>query len=226
MKRKFFIIAAILLFTSVLSNSQIKYGPRLGISLTRINLSIPDVSNQVHWFYKPQLGGFVDIPFSDKFHFQPNLLLNFIGGGVSYEYSYSYYGKRNVTYVDVPLLFMFKPRLGDNLVFNIIFGGYAGYSLYGKNAITITSGNEKETVSTNIKWGNKAGTHQQRRGDYGVNLGFGFDFQRFQICLIGSYSLMDLNPQIGLDKSYAWYYSRERLYNMLITGSVAYFFGK
>jgi hypothetical protein len=226
MKMKLFVLLAIVVVTNNILSGQIKYGPRLGLSLTKMNLSTPDVSNNVYFFIRPQLGGFIDLHLSDKLHFQPNFLINFVGSGVSYQLSYSYDGKRKVTYFDMPLLFMLKLKFVENIRFNIILGGYAGIGLAGKNISTITSGTNKTTETTKIKWGNISGTDQLRRGDIGANLGFGFDFQRVQGCVIGSYSLMDLNPQVGLDKSSAYYNYHYRQYNLLITGSIAYFFGK
>jgi hypothetical protein len=204
---------------------------------TNYNLPKPD---EEYFLKRPQIGGFVDIQLSDKFHLQGNLILDFKGSGVTYEESIGYWvgnryveqstisfdSKKKLTYLDVPILLMIKPKISENIRLNIILGGYAGIGMAGKYISTTTttanSISETKTVTTKYKWGNKSGTDFQRKGDVGANLGFGVDINRFQVCAIGSYSLMDLNPQDGLIKTES-YYSQ---YNLMITASVAYCFGK
>jgi hypothetical protein len=239
MKNKFFLALSAFILVSYIANAQINYGPRLGLSFTKTNYNLQEVDEE-YFLKRPQIGGFVNIQLSDLFHLQANLLLNFKGSGVNFEESHGYWvgtlyviqssksfdSKKKLTYLDVPLWLMIKPKISENIRLNIILGGYAGIGLAGKfistTTTTVNSKSETITVKTKYKWGNKSGTDFQRKGDVGANLGFGVDINRLQVCAIGSYSLLDLNPQDGLKKTNS-YYSQ---YNLMITASVAYCFGK
>ncbi len=128
------------------------------------------------------VGAFYEITVAPDFYFQPNLLFSMKGANAD-----EGDGKLNLGYVELPLHFMYKPKLGTG---NIVvgFGPYFAYGVTGKYKV----GDEE----ADIKFKNDVSIDDDEDAlyykglDAGADIFFGYEFP-FKVSLL-------LNAQIGL----------------------------
>lgn len=136
------IILVALIFVSIVTMSQTKYGVRAGMSLSTYN-SAQDV-----YQFKPgiHIGGIADIPIgSSKFSFVPGVYLADKGTKLEgYYYSisvnkstignYNNYVKAvNHDYqLEIPLLFTYKIPINEKLTLKPQIGAFVSYTIFGR----------------------------------------------------------------------------------------------
>lgn len=132
MKKTILLVA--LLFVSIATMSQTKYGVRVGMSLSTYN-SAQDVFQ-----FKPgiHIGGIADIPiFSSKFSFVPGVYFadkgTKIEGYIQPGHGYNYYNKVNISsyQLQIPLLFTYNISINDKIKLKPQIGGFLSYEIFG-----------------------------------------------------------------------------------------------
>lgn len=198
MKNKIlFLIAALILF-GVSANSQntgTSFGLRGGVNLQNIN-GKDQAGDQLKLNMVPRfhVGVVVGIPVAPDFYFQPGLLFTtkgakskdrFLGMDMSVEY--------NISYMEVPMNFLYKPMLGDGH-FLLGFGPYLAYGIGGKAKFTIGSLSTEEKIEFTKENGSVSFSNWKyfKSLDYGGNLFFGYE--------LSSGISLQVNAQLGLAK--------------------------
>ncbi|WP_010421878.1 porin family protein [Anaerophaga thermohalophila] len=175
MKKLFFIAAVMLLCVSTASFAQAKFGVKAGLNIASLS---GDDAEDLDSRLAPFFGGFVNISFSDKLSFQPELLYSMKGakysdsgsesiGGITYNYEEE--SKVKLNYLDIPL--MLKINLGSG--FNLQAGPQIGLLLSAEEEFEYTASggdmNESESETTDIK-------DDLKGMNFGLNVGAGYDF--------------------------------------------------
>lgn len=206
MKKIFFSTALLLsgaFFTataqSTSTGSKISVGIRAGVNMQNINgRDFNDSKLENKLVPRLQGGIVVDIPLADQFYIQPGVL--FSGKGAKENGSDN---NVNVSYIDVPLTFLFKPLLGTgHLLLGV--GPYVGFAVAGK----VTDPNDnKETIKfkNTITAAEAITDPYLRRMDAGANLLFGYELSNnLSIQLNSQLGLAKINPEIeGVSNSKA-----------------------
>ncbi len=198
MRRIFFLTAIVLsgaYFTSTAqstaSGSKISVGVRAGVNMQNLNgRDLNDNKLENKLVPRIQAGVVVDIPLADQFYIQPGLL--FSGKGAKENGSDD---NVNVSYVDIPLTFLFKPLLGSgHLLLGV--GPYVGFAVAGK--VTDPNDNKQTIKFKNSITAIEAITDPYlRRMDAGANLLFGYELSNnLSIQLNSQLGLAKINPEI------------------------------
>lgn len=176
---------------STSTGSKISVGIRAGVNLQNINgRDFNDSKLENKLVPRLQGGIVVDIPLADQFYIQPGVL--FSGKGAKENGSDN---NVNVSYIDVPLTFLFKPLLGNgHLLLGV--GPYVGFAVAGK----VTDPNDnKETIKfkNTITAAEAITDPYLRRMDAGANLLFGYELSNnLSIQLNSQLGLAKINPEI------------------------------
>ena len=160
----FAVIAAALFATTTIAQKKITYGIRAGINFQNLNGKDND-GDKLHNKLKTgiNLGVNAEIPAGIDFYVQPGLL--FSTKGAKYDIANAEV-KRNLSYIEIPVYFLYKPELGDGRML-LGFGPYAAFAVDGN----IKSGNN----NIDIEFGNDIG--ENKRFDAGANLLAGYEFK-------------------------------------------------
>lgn len=198
MKKIFFSTALILsgaIFTATAQSTKtasgISFGIRAGVNLQNINGKDVDGDKLENKLVPRFQGGvLVDIPLADQFCIQPGLL--FSGKGAKEKDTDL---KVNISYIDVPVTFLFKPVLGTGHML-LGVGPYIGFGIGGN----VEDNNENERK---IKFENEITPAQYatdfyaRRLDAGANLLVGYEMSsKLSIQLNAQLGMAKINPEI------------------------------
>jgi hypothetical protein len=198
MKNKILILLAALTLFTVSASSQntgISFGLRGGVNLQTINGK--DLSgDKLDMSMVPRFhaGIVVSVPIAPDFYIQPGLLYSTKGAKSSSNFlSLDMAAEYNISYVEMPVSFLYKPALGNGHFF-LGFGPYIAYGIGGKAKFTIdnTSTEDNIVFANEYQSLNPYDWKYFKRLDYGGNLFFGYE-------LAGGLSIQ-LNTQLGLAK--------------------------
>jgi len=172
-------------------SSGISFGIRAGVNLQNINgRDFNDDKLENKLVPRFQAGVVADIPLADQFYIQPGLL--FSGKGAKENGSDD---NVSVSYLEVPLTFLFKPMLGTgHLLLGV--GPYVGFAVTGR--VTDPNDNKQTIKFKNIITPAEALTDPYlRRMDAGANLLFGYELSNnLSIQLNSQLGLAKINPEI------------------------------
>lgn len=198
MTNKTLIIAATFLIfasTAYSQNAGTSFGLRGGVNLQNINgKDMNDEKLELNMVPRFHLGIVLGIPIAPEFYFQPGLIFttkgaksksDFLGLNMAAEY--------NISYIELPLNFFYRPVLGKGHFF-LGFGPYIAYGIGGKAKFTIdnTSTEEKIVYTNEYQSLNPNDWKYFKHLDYGGNLFFGYE--------LNSGLSLQLNTQLGLAK--------------------------
>jgi len=195
--------------------SQIAFGPRLGINISKYayDWSADWDEPLVNFKLGFSVAGMMNWQINDFLAFQPALSIT--KKGTSHDvnswntdqFMYTGYDRDRVTYLEVPLNLAGGIRLGQGQI-QLFVGPYIAYAIAGKNRYDFEeSDNGVRTDykdSKKIKFTNeiKAGDHDdediasfQRPFDYGVNVGLGYRYNQYLINLGFAMGLANLQPK-------------------------------
>lgn len=193
--KNIFLSVAVLLF-GYQAHSQtntISFGMQGGISMQTFNGKDSNGDklelNQVPRF---NVGVVLEVPLVPEFYFQSGLLFTtkgaksdnqFLGLDMSAEY--------NISYIELPLNFVYKATLGNGQVF-LGFGPYLAYGVGGNVKYTIegVSSEEKVEFTSEFESNNTSNWNNFKPFDYGGNLFFGYQ--------LSSGILVQINTQLGM----------------------------
>jgi hypothetical protein len=179
MKKKLFSLSIAVCLTAVMSlNAQVSFGPKAGLNLATLSGDAGDVDMKIGL----QIGGMVDMKFSDALSLQPGLILSMKGAqqsasamGINMKSTYSY------NYLEVPINLVFGLDMGDNQ-FQIFAGPYIAYGLFGKTSFSV--GDEKDETDVQFVSDYMDADDDKDAAapiDFGANFGVGFKAGAIQI---------------------------------------------
>ena len=160
----FAVITAAFFTTTTIAQSKTSFGIRAGVNFQNLNGKDNDgdkLENKLKTGFN--IGANAEIPVGIDFYVQPGLL--FSTKGAKYDVA-SVEVKRNLSYIEVPVYFLYKPELGDGRML-LGFGPYAAFAVGG----TIKGVNN----NIDIQFGNDIG--ENKRFDAGANLLAGYEFK-------------------------------------------------
>jgi hypothetical protein len=206
MKRRIGLITAMVLGTIFIQAQQktvhgsgASFGLRAGVNFQNINGKDED-GNKLEY---DMLTGFnaginVEIPIAPQFYFQPGLLFS-VKGAKSKEVilGETYTGRIKISYLEMPLNFLYKPLLGTGHLL-LGFGPYVALGIGG--TVKNEGGGTSETTDIKFKATVKATDPNDvvylRPLDAGANLLAGYEFSnRFSFQLNAQLGLTKINPE-------------------------------
>lgn len=188
-------------------SAQVQWGIKGGGNLSAMLLK--DETGYTRVKLRPgfHLGGTADLALSDKFSFQPSLLLTSKGfmmdesAGAQYTYGVD---KMKFTsyYIELPVNFIFKPRAGNGKML-LGAGPYVAYGLGGRwkaeaNGMSVTGKlkflNDYSDIDTSFG-GNSRTVPYTKPFDFGANILIGYEFHKnLYFHLNGQLGLIDIDP--------------------------------
>ena len=198
MKIKTYFLLAFLILSGISANAQttgISFGLRGGFNMQNFNgKDLNGDKLEMSMVPRINVGFVLGIPVAPEFYFQPGLMYSakgakdassFLGLDMAVDY--------NISYIEVPMNFLYKPALGNGHFF-LGFGPYVAYGLGGNAKFTIedTSTEEKIVFANEYQSLNPYDWKYFRRLDYGANLFFGYELKNGLS--------IQLNTQMGLAK--------------------------
>lgn len=196
MKTKIFAVVISTLFTTaIFAQSKTTFGVRAGVNFQNLNGEDMD-GDKLDNKLKPgfNVGVNAEIPVGIDFYVQPGVLFTTKGAKIDDSDD-----KVNLSYVEVPVNFIYKPALGSGrLVMG--FGPYAAFAVGGKykpeNGDDIDF--EFENEVTLAQYITKP---YAKRFDAGANLLFGYEWaNNFSVQLNAGLGLVNIEPDVeGVD---------------------------
>lgn len=182
----FALAATALTLTSKAQDAKTTFGVRAGVNFTNINGDDGDGHDYENKL-KPgfHIGVNAEIPVASDFYLQPGLLFS-TKGAKDKEGD----GKTNVSYLEVPINFLYKPTLGAGKLL-LGFGPYIGFGIGGK----YKNGSEEVKIKfkNDVKASDLTSTEDKifAKGlDFGGNLLVGYE--------LTSKISFQLNAQLGM----------------------------
>jgi len=157
------VIASLLLTVPALAQSDVTFGIRAGVNFQNLNGKDIDgdkLENDLKTGFN--VGVNAEIPVGIDFYLQPGLLFSTKGAKYNFQ---GIEATRNISYLELPINFLYKPELGDGHLL-LGFGPYAAYALGGK----IKGGGN----DIDMEFGNEIG--ETKPFDAGANLLAGYEF--------------------------------------------------
>jgi len=195
------LLLILLCITATHTFSQVKYGVKVGLNLTK--LSDKDNEGTYSNEYKMKTGFHfgvtAEVPFSESFSFEPGLIYSLRGFTTSRKSAVS--GEQPVepkltmylNYLVIPLNAIYKIRVGKSKIF-ISAGPYLGYALSGKlKADTAWFGINGDQPERKVLIGNNS-TNDIKPFDYGFNLGAGIELYPVTLGAQYGFSISNIAP--------------------------------
>ncbi|HKO81976.1 MAG TPA: porin family protein [Chitinophagaceae bacterium] len=190
------VVIGTLFTTAIFAQSKTTFGIRAGVNFQNLNgedATGDKLDNKLKTGF--HAGVNAEIPVGIDFYVQPGVLFSL--KGAKFDESDD---KINLSYVEVPVNFIYKPALGSGrLVMG--FGPYAAFAVGGKykpeDGDDIDVEFEKEITPAQAI----SGVYYAKRFDAGANLLFGYEWaNNFSVQLNAGLGLVNINPDIeGVD---------------------------
>lgn len=184
--RKIILTTIVLSLIAVAAKAQY-VGIKGGLNLSNLNIDGVDDQNMRAGYH---FGAFVNLPISDGFAIQPEVLYSTKGAVANYNQDLGIFGEINakttfkLDYIDIPLLGVF--RLGDN--FEIHAGPYIGF---------LTS--SKWEVEGDIETSDDLDTDNFKNMDFGLVGGVALNFNALQVGARYNYGLQKIQDSDAAD---------------------------
>jgi hypothetical protein len=186
MKSKVLLLALATTAFSLTSKAQVSFGLRAGVNfqnLTGEEANGKDLDNKLKTGF--HIGVNAELPVAPDFYIQPGLL--FSTKGAKQEVTGSDDVKSNISYVELPINFLYKPALGPGKLL-LGFGPYIGVAVGGKMK---QGSNEVDFEFDNdVKSTDPDRFRTIKRMDFGGNLLAGYE--------LSSKISVQLNAQLGM----------------------------
>ena len=158
------VVIAAIFSSTVFAQSKTTFGIRGGVNFQNLNGKDIDgdkLENDLKTGFNAGINA--EIPVGIDFYLQPGLLFSTKGAKNDIA---DVEVKRNLSYLEIPVNFLYKPELGNGRLI-LVFGPYAAFAV----ACTLKAWNN----STDIEFGNEIG--ETKRFDAGANLLAGYEFE-------------------------------------------------
>ncbi len=211
-------ILILALFTSFLASAQ-RFGVKIGGNMSKIHMN-----DDLDFFdngpqFKPgiHLGITAEKSITDMFAIEATPILNMKGYSISENYKdngfdYKLKGGSTLFYADLPINIKAYFNVSEYKVFGAV-GPYVGMGLSGKTNYKYTYGDESESNSDTIKWGNDSDADMKRL-DYGMQIGGGVEINKMQVGLFFTQGLANLTTDSD---------GSNKINNQVISISLSYF---
>jgi len=193
MKTKALLLALATTALVVNAKAQTTFGIRAGVNFQNINGEDPngdDLENKIKTGFN--IGVNAEIPVATDFYLQPGVLFTTKGAKDKDDDDI----KTSLSYIEVPINFVYKPTLGTGkLILGI--GPYVAFAVGGK--FSDANGNDKDIEFKNEITITQYGTSTPyaRRLDVGGNLLAGYEFSnKFSFQLNAQLGMVKINPEI------------------------------
>lgn len=222
------ILVTLLVVSSITIKAQ-QFGITAGLNLSNMNIENNEelYSSSYLNIAGIHLGINVEIPFNDKFSFEPGIIYSQKGAKKSetttfdYQYYYTYSGNAKLHYIDIPMPLKANFEVSNDTKIFLKFGPYLGYGLsgvvneyYEENYYGETY---SESTTEDVNWGNDPETDDLKRIDMGLLMGTGIQYQQF---------VLGINYNLGLINISAYQYNGNKIDNRVLQFSLGYKFGK
>jgi hypothetical protein len=191
MKSKVLLFALAATAFSLTSKAQDKttFGVRAGVNFTNINGD--DLDNKLKAGFN--IGVNAEIPIASEFYLQPGLLFSTKGAKFADDE-----GKLNLSYIEVPINFLYKPTLGDGKLL-LGFGPYVGFGIGGK---VKSDDADIDVKFTNDRKATDPANKAYVKGlDFGGNLLVGYELSsKISFQLNAQLGMSNLNPKFEGEK--------------------------
>jgi len=190
------ILVAIVLFTAVSINAQIRFGVKAGGNFSNLYTSGSSSglnADQYKGRFSYHFGGMMEYSISEIFSLQPELM--YLNHGANLKSSNSFGmkdGHITLNSIQLPVNVKATFNLSKNRIF-VYAGPYLSYNIYGKAT------GEIDGKSIDRGLFNKG--HQMKRWDYGMGIGVGMEINKFVISLGNQYGLCNINSTEGKMKA-------------------------
>ena len=146
------------------------YGFKAGLNIQNI-VGISRIGDDLNgkWEARFHVGGFIEVPLKDAFYFQPGL--QYISKGAKITDESGTVNTRNISYLEVPLHFVYKPVSGTSK-WVLGAGPYVGFGIGGTSK-TITSNN---SYNEKLKFTGTIDSSDPLYQKFVAPIDFGFDF--------------------------------------------------
>jgi hypothetical protein len=196
MKNKILFLLALLILTGISANAQttgMTFGLRGGVNMQNYNgKDLNGDKLEMSMVPRFNAGFVVGIPVAPEFYFQPGLMFSTKGAKSKSDFlSLQMSAEYNISYIELPMNFLYRPALGNGHFF-LGFGPYVAYGFGGKAKFTIeqTSTEEQIVFANEYQSLNPYDWKYFRHFDYGANLFFGYE--------LNNGLSIQLNTQMGL----------------------------
>jgi hypothetical protein len=196
MKSKVLLLAlattALSLASKAQDDAKTTFGVRAGVNFT--NVTGDDLENKMKAGFN--IGVNAEIPVASEFYLQPGLLFSTKGAKAD-----EGDGKLNLSYLEVPINFLYKPTLGDGKLI-LGFGPYVGFGIGGK----FKDGDAEVDVKfkNDVKASDQSLTDPKifMKGlDFGGNLLVGYELSsKLSFQLNAQLGMSNLNPKFEGEK--------------------------
>lgn len=211
MKSKAFVLVlALAMVFSSISKAQVSFGIRAGINLQNLDSKWPN-GDDMKFDLKTgfHVGATAEIHIASEFYIQPGLLFGTKGAKLQNIFNANEI-KISVSYIEVPINFLYKPALGPGKLLMGI-GPYLAVGVGGHVKRDDKEGKVKfKNEITNLEWSDAwyDANYYVKRLDVGGNLLFGYEFtKKIAVQLNAQLGLADIAPKMdsggGIDKSQA-----------------------
>jgi len=185
-----------ILFVGISFAQKPKIGITAGLNVSNENTS-GDVSLSTDYKAGFQAGVVADFGITEKFSIMPELL--FSQRGAKYKMSIagnSVSASETLNYLQLPINAAYKFDVGMGSKIFVFAGPYFGYGLSGKDKLETTINGEKDSSSTNVKFGSKQ-DDDLKAFDIGLNVGVGYLYEKIFFKLQFNPGLMNLSNVSG-----------------------------
>ncbi|THU40924.1 PorT family protein [Niastella caeni] len=193
MKNKALLLALATTVFALSSQAQTTFGVRAGVNFQNINGEDVD-GEDLDYKLKTgiNVGVNAEIPVAPDFYVQPGVLFSTKGAKSKVDDD----SKIKLSYIEVPINFLYKPTLGTGKLL-LGIGPYVAFAVGGK--VSDANGDDEdiefENEITLTQFG--SGTPYARRLDVGGNLLFGYEFSnKFSAQLNAQLGMVKINPEI------------------------------
>jgi hypothetical protein len=210
MKSKVLLVITLAMVFSLISKAQVSYGIRAGISQQNLDCKWPN-GDDMKFDLKTgfHVGATAEIHMASDLYIQPGVLFSTKGARLKNIF-HAKEIKINISYIEVPVNFLYKPALGPGKLLMGV-GPYLALAIGGHVKRDDQNGKVKiKNEITNLAWNDAwyDANYYLKRFDVGGNLLFGYEFtNKIAVQLNAQLGLADIAPKMdsggGIDKTQA-----------------------
>lgn len=207
------IISFLALVFSISLMSQVTYGPRIGLNISKYayNFDDPGLEPDVKFRLGGSVGGVLNLQFNSFLAFQPALSITKkgtaydIGSDESGSSILEGYSRSRVAYLEVPLNLAIGVRVGTGQL-QLFAGPYLAFAFCGKNRwdyeVNVDGIREQVDDSQKIRFRNEVSEEDaeedvayQRPFDLGIDLGLGYKYKQLLFNIGFAMGFANLQPE-------------------------------
>lgn len=224
MTKKSIILLLVFMVATVSAEAQVRAGLKAGFNLSNVSAKDAKTGDKESYDMKPgfQAGGILDWAVGESFSVQPGVRFATQGFIDKYEDNGSFVRNFTLYYIQIPVNAQYRLPVGENAGVLFQAGPYFGIGLSGKQKAT--KNGVKQSLSDTYKkinMGNESSDDIRNGIDYGVGVGVGVEFFRFQVMAEYNFGLYEMTFEKHTPKLY-----NIDMKNNGLSVTMAFLFGK